>query len=215
MKIFLFILLLLTGNQQSFKTRLDAYLGEQLRNYSAFKYEIVSLPQSDKEVIIDNERNMKITGNMGYVPVFIVNEKNEKTQSVVSLRLKLYKSAAVAVNSIKRGSQLSASDIDFRITDVSQIRGSLLEDTSGISDWRAKNNIDKDEIVISDMLERMPLIKRGDNITACVVKGSVRIDVDAIARQDGSKDEIINIVTSDRKNFKARVIDRFSAIIIE
>lgn len=195
---------------------MDKALANYLKDYSRFEYEIISSPKvNGEDILVDNNREVKISGNIAYIPVNIINSKGVKTQSLVSLKLKLFKSVVIAAREIKRGEAFNSENTELKTVDVSQIRGSVLSKTYSLKNNQARLNISKDEIILESMLEKMPVIKRGDSIRACVIRGGVSIEIDATARQDGSENEIISIVTSDKKSFKARVIDRYSAIIVE
>lgn len=214
MNICLCLIFILFGrNSDQFKSELDQLLSSYFKDYVRFEYQIVSQPKG--EIVIDNDREIKISGNIGYIPVWFKNNAGERTQSVVSIKLKLYRKALIALKKIKSGDVLSPEDFGTDVKDVSQTRGEIFDDTTKISRYQAKLTIEKNEILLDEMLAKAPLIRRGDEIIACVIKGNVRIDVDATARQDGSENDIISIVTSDKKTFRARVLDRFTAIIVE
>lgn len=216
MGVYLFLILFfLSGGLDDFRPHLDKFLEKSLKNYERFEYQIISQPNTEKDqIFIDESRDFKIIGNIGYVPITLLSSNGIKTKSLMSLKLKLFKKVIIAAKDIKRGELLKAGNTVLSNTDVALRQGDFL-DTSRLASYQTKLNIQKGDVIMMHMIEKLPLIKKGDQVTACVIKGKVRIDIDAIARQDGCENEVISIITIDKKNFKAKVIDRYSVLITE
>jgi flagella basal body P-ring formation protein FlgA len=65
------------------------------------------------------------------------------------------------------------------------------------------------------MIEKIPLIKTGDEINAVFNGNSVSISFIAKARENGSIGDRIKIETKDKKLFTAKVIKAGTVIIME
>lgn len=209
------LLSLFTGG--SFEKQVENYLSEKLKGYDNISFEIVSLPRTDKgeQLKIDDERELKVAGNMAYLPVIISGRNGRASLSVATLKVKLYRSVLTARSSVLRGSEINPSDFELKTVEVSKLRGNPLQDFSALSGFRAKMNIKEGEVLIQENLEALPVIKRGDKISAVAGSGNVVISIDASAREDGRIGQVIRVETADKKLFRAKVIDQFTVRITE
>lgn len=197
---------------------LKSYLDKKLTGYTSFNFETVSEPRVKfkEEMIIDTNREFKLTGNTAYVPVYIKTQNTAySTQSYITLRLKLYKEVFILTNSVKRGEAIKSTDFQLKVVDVSGVRGKIVSEGFYPENYKAKFNLNINDVLTEELLEPIPVIKRGNKVTAYSVNGRVVISLEANAREDGSIGEIIRIVTPDKKLFKARVLDSLSVNIIQ
>ncbi|MDP4172802.1 MAG: flagellar basal body P-ring formation chaperone FlgA [Bacteroidota bacterium] len=197
---------------------IENYLKEQLKGYEKFEFELVSSPAtkpSDK-ISIDQDRQFRLSGNMAYVPVKIYSiDGRNSSSSLLSVRVKLYKMIFVATTAIKYGTELKESNFVQKLSDVAQLRGLPVEDLKEISSTKSKFNIREGDILTKESIQPLPLIRNGEKVVAIFSSGNLSITLDAAARQDGAKGDIIRIVTPDKKLFKAKVVDENSVIIQE
>jgi len=215
----MFILILLFSlifnpNEDELKQEVQNYLQKNL-SYEKFEFEIISKPKIEKEEIkIDEKRELRLAGNLAYVPVNLVL-KNNSTQSYLTIRLKLYKQVLVTKENIKKGSELLQNQFEKKLFDVSSLRGKAISDFEKLNGLKSKFNLKKNEVLTENDVEQIPILKSGDKVLAILQKGSVVISFDAIAKQSGSIGDLIRIISSDKKQFKAKVIDNLSVSIIE
>ncbi|MGE5682173.1 MAG: flagellar basal body P-ring formation chaperone FlgA [Bacillota bacterium] len=218
MKLLLVIAAWITFFQpEPFKADLDSYLKEQLKSYERYDSEVISSPklQPGEKLAIDTERQMKLAGNMAYVPVKIVHNSSRSSQSVISLRVKLFRNVFVAKTPVKYGQELKAADFELKLTDISQLRGTAIENLAEIHSAKTKNNIRQGDVLIKEVLMPLPVVRSGERISALFQRGNVVITLDATAKQDGSPGSTVRIQTPDGKFFRAKVIDANSVKIQE
>jgi flagella basal body P-ring formation protein FlgA len=220
MKIFCLLFSLVFSLQSggdTLKEEIAGYLNKRLTGYDKVEFEIASRPfnPAGGSIRLDTLRETKITGSVAYLPVLVVNKDKKVSQSFVSLRLSLYKKVLVSKKLLPSGSELKAADFELKSVDVAKFRSLPVCDTSLLSGFRAKFALKEGEELLKEKLQPVPVIKKGDSVTAFAVKGNVEISMDAVARQDGCPGEVIRILTPEKKIFRARVIDQFSVYIIE
>ena len=208
------IFLLISSSDTDIKTNIAEYLNVQLKAYEKFEYQILKMPSGYSSIKILYEKDFKIAGNLGYLPV-IIEKNNRSAQSFISLKLKLYKNVLVAVRNLNRKEELSKSDFIISLQDVAGINGKPFTDVESINTFRSKKNLKEGNILTKNDIEKIPVVKVGDKIVASVVQGNVMIQFDAISKQEGGVGDIIKIVTSDNKKFKAKVVDFNNVIIYE
>jgi flagella basal body P-ring formation protein FlgA len=213
----LFVLIfsfLLTSNP-SFKAELDGYLKAHLSQYKNYEYEIVRMPEDKSKIEIIKENHLNIQGNMVYVPVNVTDKSGREAKSFLTLRVKLFNKVLVAATTIERKQEISGKDITSKLVDVSQLQGTPLTSLAEISDLRSKIHIAPGTILVKEMMENIPVVKFGERVTASLVYGNVLVTTEAVVKQEGSIGDIVSIVTSNNKEFKAKVIDSQNVSIIE
>ncbi|MCH7962688.1 MAG: flagellar basal body P-ring formation protein FlgA [Bacteroidetes bacterium] len=212
--LLLSILFLFNSSGSDIRDDLADYLSIHLKGYEKYEYEILKIPSNYSSIKILNGKDLKLSGNLAYVPVHIV-KNNRTAQSYITVKLKLYKNVLVTVRDIKRKEDLAKSDFETSLQNIAGKHAKPFTDIESISSYRSKKNLNEGEILTKNDVEKIPLIKVGDKIKASIVQGNVMIQFDAFSKQEGSAGDIINIVTADNKRFKAKVIDINNVLINE
>ena len=216
MKTALLILLsFLIQADSSFKSELDNYLKKNLTGYKGYEYEILQMPGSYKKIELLEPEEFNLSGNLIYIPVKLIAKSGRTVKSILTVRLKLYKNVLAAAKQIGRREKLSANDFKLKKVDAAQIKGTPLSSLSEIGSLRSKTIIKQGEVVIKEMLEPVPVINIGDPVNAKYVSGNVIVSFEAFSRQEGIAGETITVITKDKKQFKAKVIDSNNVNIIE
>ncbi len=212
--LLLSILYLFTSPGSDIKDNIADYLSSHLKGYEKYEYEILKMPSDYSSIKILNEKDLKLSGDLAYVPVNIV-KNNRSAQSYITVKLNLYRNVLITVRDIKRKDELTKSDFEISLQNIAGKHAKPFTDIESISSYRSKKNLQEGKILTKNDIEKIPLIKIGDKIKASVVEGNVMIQFDAVSRQEGSEGDIINIITSDNKRFKAKVVDNFNVLINE
>ena len=199
----------------SLKSELDEYLKKNFSGYKEFQYEIVEMPENFKKASILKTNELNVSGNLAYVPVKVVTDDNRVTKTFITIRLKLFQEVLVAVKPIKSRETLTAGDFQLEKVDVTQVRGSAVKTLKGIETLRSKISLRTGDVLVKEAVEAKPIINVGDQVNASVSSGSVYVSTEATARQEGLRGDIIQIITKDKKLFKAKIIDSKNVLIIE
>lgn len=210
--LLLSILFLFTSPGSDIRENIADYLSNHLKGYEKYEYEILKIPSDYSSIKIMNEKDLKLSGVLAYVPVIIV-KNNRTAQSYITVKLKLYQNVLVTVRDIKRKDELTKSDFEISLQNIAGKQAKPFTDIESISSYRSKKNLKEGEILTKNDIEKIPLIKVGDKIKASVVQGNVMIQFDAVSKQEGSAGDIINIITADNKRYKAKVVDINNVLI--
>lgn len=211
----LFVALNLNGGD-SLKSKINDYLKDKLLSCESYEFEIISAPrESENNIYIDANREFKINSNLAYVPLIIVNSKNIKKNSYAVLKVRVLKKVLVSSSYIQRNENIDENNAILEIVDVAQVDGNTFSAIDELANLQSRVSIKPGSILVSGMFSGTPLIKRGEKINAFVSQGNVRIGVEAFAREDGTKGQIIRILSRDNKIFRAKVIDSNTVQIIE
>lgn len=212
LKILNIVLLFMAG--MSPETIVNDYLTEKLTAYDKFEFEIVNGPKDLSGIILDDSRDFKLTGSTGYIPVKIVYG-DKQSASYLSVKLRLYKYALVALSDIKKGDELKSDNFDLALTEITKLNGTLFENPGELEEYKARYTIKQSNVLMKEYLESIPVIAVGDKVTANVQSGMVVVSTDAFARQEGGKGDVIVIRTIDNKQFRAEIINRNNVLILE
>lgn len=210
----LLILLITLSTPDKLKDKIEEYLDQKLSGYQKYEFEISYAPKETDNLIIDDNRDFKLSNDVAYIPVKSVNGKSSSL-SFVTVKLKLFDEVFSAKRNINKKMILSEEDIEIKLVDVAKIRGTVLTENDNPNTLRTKSLIKKGDVIISELLEKIPVIQNGDLISAQVQHGNVMVSIDAIARQEGCVNDVIRIASKDKKLFKAKVIDSKNVSIIE
>ncbi len=194
---------------------IDAALKSVLVNINRFEYKIISPKHINKSKIkIDSKREIKIEKGYAYLPV-LFNSRRKITNGIITLKIKLYKNVAVAAQDIKRNKNITQADYRIIEKEVSSLRGKPLETNGNLNKLRAKRYIKYGTVILQNMVEETPDVKRGTRITAFYRRGIVNISFNATARTSGKIGDVIKIKRDDNKLFKAKIISSNQVRIIE
>jgi flagella basal body P-ring formation protein FlgA len=216
--MFSFILIissLFIHNGDSLKTDLDNYLKKNLSQFESFDYKVLQIPVDYIKIEIIEDIDFNLCGNLIYIPVQIITKGGRAIKEIVTVRVKLYKNILIVSKQIEKNQNFNTSDVELKKTDITQIKGSPLTSTKGIEAFRTKIFLKQGAPVIQENIEPRPIILTGDKIEAKLTTGNVIVSFDAFSRQDGIPGNTITIISKDKKQYKAKVIDSLNVTIIE
>lgn len=214
MLYFLHIILLFSLNGGDFRDSLKDYLTKQLSMYDSFDYEIMQMPKDYSSLSIIGGTALNLNRNILSVPVLLVKE-NGKSESFIKVKLHLYKNVVTVKNKIRSRSDLNPSDFEVKTLDVSLLKGTPFFSLEEISSFRTKIALNPGTILVREVLEAKPVIQSGDLVKASLTNGNVTVTIEANARQEGAPGEIIRVVTQNKKQYKAKVVDSSNVNILE
>jgi flagella basal body P-ring formation protein FlgA len=116
------------------------------------------------------------------------------------------KSVYSAKRDIQFNTTLRKEEFSYGLKDVTKLRGKFFTNDEEFENFRTKSSIKKDEVLILDLIEKIPAVKSGDKLILEVKKGSVEIHVEAVARQNGKIGELIDVLTANNELIRAKVI---------
>ena len=210
---YLFILFLSVQMfSQSFEENALNYLQKEFPEYEKIEMQLQKDFSSDEKIIVDYSRNINLAKGIAYIPV-IATKGKKTSSSIVSVKVQLYLKLLVAIKNFERKELLDKTGFEEKLMEVSQINGTAVNKDFAISDYRAKSFIKKGEILFEEKMEKIPLISTGDKVFAEVRTGSVVVTTEALARQNGSTGDLIELVSSGNKIIKARIVNANKVIV--
>jgi flagella basal body P-ring formation protein FlgA len=205
------IILSISISAQDFKSEVENYFNQKLKGYD--KIEISFLNDiTQYNYKIDESRELKLKGGTAYLPVKY-SDRNKSANSILTIQLKLYKLVPVAAREIKKKERIDENSFTLQSVDVASLKYHETALAVNLNSVRAKSSIREGQIITNDLVEEIPVIQSGSRIVAECIKGSVMISTEAVARQDGKIDDVIDILTTSNELLKARVVNSQKVLI--
>ncbi len=215
---YIIITLVLFFSGSNIEKKINDYLKNQLKNYTKFEYSIVSLPRSirmnNNSFYVAADKGFKFNNGYGYVPVYIKTRGNKTKESVITVKLKLYKDVLIANQDIKAGTKLKSTMFNIKTQNVVKLFSKPLTDINGLADYEVKRKIKKGSILQEDMVKDIPVVELGNPVIAYKIVGNVEISFKAKARNSGRKGDKI-FVAANKRIFKGVVVNKNYVKIIE
>ncbi len=217
-KIILAAMLFVFGGNFNFKTQLDNYLNRSLKQYDHFTYKIVSIPQFVKynknlHLIINQDSKLNISRGYAYIHVKITDSKGNSTNSVITIKLKIFNKVYQTTHNIQRGSPLKISDFRSVTKNITQFRSPPITNIKGFENFAAKRYIAENSVLLKNMVDIPPVINFGDVVNAIYINGSVEVSFKATARDAGRIGDTIRVIRNDKQIFKAKIINKNNVLI--
>ncbi len=212
----LIILSLVFSGKNSFDEDLSNYIKKNLNGkIEEYSYEVLQMPKSYLKIELLNPSDFNINGNMIYVPVKIYQKNSRVIESIISIKLKIFKNVLIAARDIKANEKLTDKDFVRKKIDVAGMNVPPITSSSKIEGMQSSEFIKSGEIINSLIIDPIPVVKAGFPVSVRYSNGNVMINFNAISRQDGITGETITVISSDKKLFKAKVVNSKEVIIIE
>ncbi len=183
-----------------------AYLHQQVDDQQAWQVEL-DLDRQTAQAVASGEGQLRVSG--GTAPwvgaqTFMLTVHSAAGETVVSVaaQVALPASVVVAVRPIQRGQIVRAGDLQLQRSDAFEQRTangfSSIEAVVGLE---AKRPIAAGRPLDSRSLQRPILVRRGDVITVSVYSAGIRVQTEAVAREEGSLNDPIEVnALQDRRN---------------
>jgi flagella basal body P-ring formation protein FlgA len=159
-----------------------------------------------------NKRGLK-----GHVSLVAMISVNGVTRNTVKLSgwVNVFEPVVCASRNLKRGEIVKEGDIYLARRNASRLSPKILTDLEKAVGLVAKHNVNKDTPLKDWMLERSPIVERGDLVMILAESGSLKVTVPGVVLEKGHRGEQIRVQnTMSKKEIHARVIDH-STVIVE
>ena len=147
---------------------------------------------------------------VGRIPLTVQVKVDDKfiRRLRVNAKVGVYQDVVRTVNSVQRGSVISASDVIVARTRTERILKDVPATLGQVIGQAATKNIQNGEIVKFRDLKQVPTVKRGSRVIILARKGSMKITAPGAVREDGFKNSIVQVVNLEtKKTIYAEVIN--------
>jgi flagella basal body P-ring formation protein FlgA len=214
MALLISLLSFVTGPGGNLKTEIISALNRTFSGYKSIEIEFIHPLTENNSIKLSSSRSISVNNNIALIPV-VVNNRGVITEKYISARIKLFKEVFVCVREVDRKNQLNQGDFMVETIDIASFRKRPVEISAPISTFMYRINLHPGEILFCEDLVRIPIVRNGDRITAEYNLNGVNVSFEAVARQNGAEGECISIVSSNKKQFKAKVLNNSTVEVME
>jgi flagella basal body P-ring formation protein FlgA len=193
------------------KDKIQEYLNAHFSEYDKVEYQSVSNINID-DIEIDYSRTLVQKSDFVFLPVML-KSNNRELNSIIRLKIKLFKNVFVAKKDIPFNSSINEDDFNYQLEEVNRLRGTLVNKELSFNNYKTKFGIKKGEVLVLENLFEIPAVKSGDKLQLEVRKGAVQISYEGIARQNGKIGEIIDVLAANKEILKAKVISSQKVLV--
>lgn len=175
--------------------------------------ERVTVKGSSAQLKVSEISGKYLSGNVT-IPVNIVDKDKILKKVFVSLKIRVFDSVFVARSDINQYQTFSEENIEKKWSEITGL-DQPVKSESELVGKRSNRYITEGKIILINLIENLPIIKNGQQITIISRINSVVISATGLAREDGRKGDIINVENkSSGAKLKAKVIDKDKVEII-
>jgi flagellar basal body P-ring formation protein FlgA len=208
-----------TLDRQRIQQAVDQMLAARFsdRKYTVTGLKIRGLktyPSGEIRLVPDAGNLVNRSGRLSvYLDVWINNEKQNRL--AVSGTLEVLSQVVCAKKNLGRGEKISASDVVVTKKNLFDLDRGFVTRPEEIAGMLLRSDINKGEVVTMRMVEKAPVIRKGDVISLVAKKGSLVIVTAGISKEDGFLNAAISVenITSGQE-VRGRVKSRSRVEVI-
>jgi flagella basal body P-ring formation protein FlgA len=153
----------------------------------------------------------------GQVKIIAAVNINGQVENEVMLSgyIDVFESVVCTSRDLKRGEVIKTDDVYLAKRNASRLSPKVLTHINKVSGLRAKHNIKADTCLKEWMLEKSPVVERGDLITIFAESGDLKVTAPGRVLMKGCTGEIIKVQNlMSKKDIYATVVDK-STVMVE
>lgn len=126
----------------------------------------------------------------------------------------VFRPVVCAKRSIKKGQIITKDDLYMERRNLSHLSDKVVDDFDYVVGMMAKHNIKENTPIKKWMVERAPIVKRGDIVTILAEKGALRVTVPGRVLEQGYSGDIVRVQNiMSRKQIFARILNNKTVLV--
>ena len=126
----------------------------------------------------------------------------------------IFDSVVCASRHLKKGDIIRKDDIHLVKKNISHLSSKVLMDPRKVVGLRVKHNVQEDTCLKEWMLERSPIVKRGDMVTILAESGGLRVTAPGKVLEKGYLGELIRVQNAmSKRQIHARVVNNSTVVV--
>ncbi len=150
------------------------------------------IPEGILDITLQESRDDKIYGQINLRAVISVDGKVERRVSMAAW-VDFEAPVVMATRNLKRLDVLSQSDVEVGMANVSRLPNGVISDPASVQGMRIRQGVEGGKVLYARMLEKPPLVERGDDVTITASSNSMSITTLGQAKESGGLGDRINV----------------------
>ncbi|ADH87015.1 flagellar basal body P-ring formation chaperone FlgA [Desulfurivibrio alkaliphilus] len=178
----------------------------EISGFSAFPAS-VTIPAGLLDYQLDNALD---PGHLGRQSLQVTLLVNGKAEARVRLNANLQRMGQVVMTArrINRGEVISRDDLVVHRRDIGMLDGSIINDPALVAGMQLRTTLQAGAIVYQNLLEKPPLVRRGDRVTIRASTGRVLVNAPGEVREIGAEGDLVRVRNlMSRREIMARVVN--------
>ena len=152
----------------------------------------------------------------GYVKLIAMVSVNRVIKNKVKLSawVDVFESVVCASRNLKKGKVIKKDDAYLERKNVSHLSPNILTDINKVAGLMVKHNVKADTILKEWMLEKPPIVERGDKVIIVAESGALKISAPGRVLERGYLGELIKVQNSmSKKAVYAKVVNSQTVMV--
>ncbi len=176
-------------------------------------YHLPELDFRNRELqIVNRSRDLEV----GYNRLKLQILKNDRVQNEIRITYtaKIEILTPVLTRDVKFGRIITAADLSLEKRSVSNNYDKYLRDTKIPDNMIAKTILRKGDILMKTDLRTKPVIDRGQDVSLKVKSGNILIEMNGIAKEEGSRGEKIRVYNRETRKHYFGIVESPQTVVI-
>ncbi|MFA7553457.1 MAG: flagellar basal body P-ring formation chaperone FlgA [Spongiibacteraceae bacterium] len=157
---------------------------------------------------------LKSPNSIGNINIRVSCQQGQPWSLFVPVSVDLFRPIVVTTLPTAKGSTLTASQLELREMDVSQINGSYFTRIEDVTGNQASRPLNADSVIVAGYIEPPLLVKRGESVMITAKSGGLLVKISGTALADGHLGEQIRVRNNQSKRIVDAVVDALGQVVI-
>ena len=200
--------------EKRFSDLFNGYIARQLKareaDFRVSRFKVIgngSLPEGKIRVELVRQADARLLGYVSLTAIVRVDGKIER-RVVLSGWVDRFENVVCTTRSLRRSSIITEDDISTKRRNISKLPRNVLTNMQDVIGKRLKQALKADKVLLANMVEHPPLIKRGDRVTIVAESSTLLVTALGVAQTKGGPGDQIRVKNCmNRKEIIARIVN--------
>ncbi len=200
--------------EKRFSDLFNGYIARQLKareaDFRVSRFKVIgngSLPEGKIRVELVRQADARLLGYVSLTAIVRVDGKIER-RVVLSGWVDRFENVVCTTRSLRRSSIITEDDISTKRRNISKLPRNVLTNMQDVIGKRLKQALKADKVLLANMVEHPPLIKRGDRVTIVAESSNLLVTALGVAQTKGGPGDQIRVKNCmNRKEIIARIVN--------
>ncbi|HID29756.1 MAG TPA: flagellar basal body P-ring formation protein FlgA [Desulfobacterales bacterium] len=200
--------------EKRFLSIFNGYIASQLKtreaDFRVSRFKVIgngSLPEGEIKVQPVRQADARLLGHVSLTAIVRVDGKIER-RVVLSGWVDRFEDVVCTTRSLTRSRIITEDDLGTTRRNISRLPHNVLASTQDVIGKRLKQTLKADAVLLANMVEKPPLIKRGDRVTIVAESSTLLITALGVAQTKGGIGDQVRVKNCmNKKEVIARIVD--------